>query len=79
MTTHMDKRRSGTSTRVRPLHVRQKEPAPSAEVRRTTSEVVRAPPDTFSYVARQVLHAQEDMRVKPLREPLLASRCGPHT
>ena len=32
-------------------HVRQKEPAPSAEVRRTTPEVVRVPPDTSSYVA----------------------------
>ena len=27
-------------------HVRQKEPAPSAEVRRTTPEVACAPPDT---------------------------------
>ena len=27
------------------VHVRQKEPAPSAEVRRTTPEVVRAPSD----------------------------------
>ena len=35
----------------RGLHVRQKEPAPSAEVRRTTPEVVRAPPSTSSYVA----------------------------
>ena len=32
-------------------HVRQKEPAPSAEVRRTRPEVVRAPPDASSYVA----------------------------
>ena len=32
-------------------HVRQKEPAPSAEVRRTTPEVACAPPDTSSYVA----------------------------
>ena len=32
-------------------HVRQKEPAPSAEVRRTTPEVVRALPDMSSYVA----------------------------
>ena len=32
-------------------HVRQKEPAPSAEVRFTTPEVVRAPPDASSYVA----------------------------
>ena len=32
-------------------HVRQKEPTPSAEVRHTTLEVVRAPPDTSSYVA----------------------------
>ena len=31
--------------------VRQKEPAPSAEVRRTTPEVVCAPPDMSSYVA----------------------------
>ena len=31
--------------------MRQKEPAPSAEVRRTTPEVACAPPDTSSYVA----------------------------
>eukprot|EP00964_Phaeocystis_antarctica_P060533 scaffold36101_cov69-Phaeocystis_antarctica.AAC.1 len=33
------------------LHVRQKQPAPSAEVRRTTPDVVCAPPDTSSYAA----------------------------
>ena len=33
------------------LHVRQKQPAPSAEVRRTTPEVVCAPPDMSSYAA----------------------------
>eukprot|EP00964_Phaeocystis_antarctica_P001445 scaffold763_cov66-Phaeocystis_antarctica.AAC.3 len=33
------------------LHVRQKQPAPSTEVRRTTPEVACAPPDTSSYVA----------------------------
>ena len=32
-------------------HVRQKEPAPSAEVRRKSPEVVRAPPDASSYTA----------------------------
>eukprot|EP00964_Phaeocystis_antarctica_P105735 scaffold70725_cov68-Phaeocystis_antarctica.AAC.6 len=30
------------------LHVRQKEPAPNAEMRCTTPEVVRAPPNTSS-------------------------------
>ena len=36
----------------RGLHVRQKVPAPSAEVRRTTPEVVRAPPAQHFFVQR---------------------------
>ena len=44
-------------------HVRQKEPTPSAEVRHTTLEVVRAPPDTSSYVAGVDARKWQDQEV----------------
>ena len=52
--------------------MRQKEPAPSAEVRRKTPEVVRAPPDMSSYVAG-VARARGRVQKKVVRDTCNAS------